>query len=192
MNELKHDNDAVLVQRACRGDEQAFEQLVIKYDRQVLKLAWNMTGHPVDAQDICQDTFLRAYSKLSTFRFQSSFRTWLMRIAVNQSLNHRRRRSLYKLLSLDRLRENDSSAWETQIMSDSRASNEIKAEMTIEQIQKALQNLSCRERAVFILKHEQGYRIRDIAVMLNCAEGTIKNYLYRAVQKLKDVIEVEP
>ena len=186
----KHENDADLVQQTCRGDTKAFEQLVIKYDRQVMKLAFNMTGHPVDAQDICQDTFLRAYSKLSTFRGESSFRTWLMRIAVNQSLNHRRRKDVGRLLSLDFLRERDGSVWEKQISAETRNLDEGIEDAAVldERIQTALLDLSERERAVFVLKHEYGFRIKEIAVMLNCAQGTVKNYLFRAVQKLKKLL----
>ena len=136
-----------------------------------------------DAYDAYQEGVIRAYRKLDTFRSDSSFSTWLTRIVINQALNMKRRLRWKQRLSLDQLSESapdllrDNQATPDEVFVTSELSDEIR---------KSMELLSDRERTVFVLKHMHGFRLREIAVMIDCAEGTVKNYLFRATRKLRD------
>ena len=132
---------------------------------------------------LIQEGVIRAYRKLDTFRSDSSFSTWLTRIVINQALNMKRRLRWKQRLSLDQLSESapdllrDNQATPDEVFVTSELSDEIR---------KSMELLSDRERTVFVLKHMHGFRLREIAVMIDCAEGTVKNYLFRATRKLRD------
>ena len=100
-----------LVERAQIGDSKAFEELVKMHDRRVFDLAFNMLGNMADAQEVYQESFLRAWKSISTFRFKSSFLTWLLKITFNQALTMRKKRNLHSFLSLN---TNSSDSKETQ------------------------------------------------------------------------------
>jgi RNA polymerase sigma-70 factor (ECF subfamily) len=93
--------DILLVNRAREGDVQAFEQLVKQYDRQVFRIAQHITQNREDAEDVVQDAFLKAYEKLEQFQGNSKFYTWLVRIAVNESLMRLRKRRTGRMVSID-------------------------------------------------------------------------------------------
>jgi RNA polymerase sigma-70 factor (ECF subfamily) len=174
-----------LIQRAQAGERRAFEELVRLHDRRILQVAYGILGNRDDAYDAYQNTFIRAFTHLKAFRFESAFSTWLTRIAINQSLNLRKKQRWRHWLSLDGpqpvpLPEAGPSDQPVQDMMN---------EEIAEQIQQSLSLLSDRERTVFVLKHMQGYKIREIAGMIDCAEGTVKNYLFRATQKMRNALQ---
>ena len=185
MSEKNKHIEFELVGRAQAGDDKAFEELVQLHDRRILNLAPSMLGNLADAQDVYQETFMRAWRGIGSFRHQSSFTTWLMRIAVNQSLTLRRRRSLHSFFSLHDAATTSAALLAFDLTGDSAADKALQSEEMMRQINAALDTLSARERAVFSLKHFQGEKIREIAVMLGCAEGTVKNLLFRGVRKMR-------
>ena len=178
-----------LVQRAQSGDGKAFEELVVLTDRHVLNLAYNMTGNLSDAQDVYQETFMRAFKGIGNFRFQSSFRTWILRITVNQAINWRKKRKIRSFFSLDTQESDEKNSEYIHLAGDADPTAGIQSQEILQQIQAGMDLLSSKERAVFTLKHFQGIKIREIAVMLDCAEGTVKNLLYRATQKMKKALD---
>jgi len=180
------DAEIKLIQRAQTGNVAAFEQLVRSYDQQVLHLIFRMQGNPADAQDIYQDTFLKAFEKITTFRFESEFRTWLFRIAINQCVNATRKKRLRNWLTFSDEPEPPGSVTGSGPESPE---NQFTGTELKHQIESALTHLSAQQRAIFILKHEQGYKIKEISEMLNCAEGTVKNQLFRATRKLQTVLQ---
>lgn len=175
-----------LIKRAQGGDTRAFDTLVRLHDRRILQIAYSMLNNLQDAQDVYQETFLRAYSKLDTYRYESSFSTWLGRIAINLSINRRKQRKRRQWFSLDEKTdaqlhvEMETNHREVRTAEATVAKNEL-----YEQIRGSLGVLSEQQRAAFTLKHLHGYKITEISKMMNCAEGTVKNYLFRATQKLK-------
>src|SRR6184192_2096033 len=182
-------DDSMLIRRAQQGDTAAFEELVRLYDRSVLRLAIHLTGSPEDGQDIYQEAFLRAYINLARFRFECSFYTWIYRIVTNLCLDHLRKkhsrgRDLTTTLSADGEEEQalDHVADRAPAASPERNLASLELRQTIIG---AIGRLSPRERMVFELKHYHGLRLRTVAGILNTAEGTIKNTLFRATHKLR-------
>jgi RNA polymerase sigma-70 factor (ECF subfamily) len=181
--------DDELIRAAQKGERSAFDTLVRRYDRSVLRLALHMLGNEQDAQDVHQEAFIKAYRHLSNFRFECSFYTWLYRIVTNLCLDQLRRRKSR--------REEPSTALDGQgeemdllaNLSDGRASanpaRELERKVMHAAIQKALDDLTPRERTVFELKHYQGLKLRTIGEMLSTTEETAKNTLFRATRKLR-------
>jgi RNA polymerase sigma-70 factor (ECF subfamily) len=181
--------DDDLIRAAQKGDRSAFDALVRRYDRSVLRLALHMLGNEQDAQDVHQDAFIKAYRHLSNFRFECSFYTWLYRIVTNLCLDQLRRRKSRKE---DPATITDASGDEMDLMAniqDDRAmanpARELDRKTMSQAIQGALDNLTPRERTVFELKHYQGLKLRTIGEMLSTTEETAKNTLFRATRKLR-------
>jgi RNA polymerase sigma-70 factor (ECF subfamily) len=181
--------DDELIRAAQKGDRSAFDALVRRYDRSVLRLALHMLGNEQDAQDVHQDAFIKAYRHLSNFRFECSFYTWLYRIVTNLCLDQLRRRKSRKE---DPSTVMDAAGEEMDLMAnlqDERATanpaRELDRKNMHAAIQNALDSLTPRERTVFELKHYQGLKLRTIGEMLSTTEETAKNTLFRATRKLR-------
>jgi len=181
--------DDELIRAAQKGDRLAFDALVRRYDRSVLRLALHMLSNEQDAQDVHQEAFLKAYRHLSNFRFECSFYTWLYRIVTNLCLDQLRRR---KSRREDPSTALDGAGDEIDLLAnltDGRASanpaRELERKTMNSAIQGALDELTPRERTVFELKHYQGLKLRTIGEMLSTTEETAKNTLFRATRKLR-------
>jgi RNA polymerase sigma-70 factor, ECF subfamily len=181
--------DCALVREAQGGDHAAFEQLIRIHDQTVLRLALRITGSPIEAQDVYQETFLRAFRKLRSFRCECTFSTWIYRIATNVCLDHLRKRHNRKETSGTRVdvdgEEHDLS---NQVSDDRATSNPEQQLLRRElgaQIALALTRLTPRERIIFELKHYQGLRLRTVSEILSSSEGSIKSGLFRGTQKLR-------
>ncbi len=186
---LQRAEDDELIRSAQKGDRSAFDSLVRRYDRSVLRLALHMLSNEQDAQDVHQDAFIKAYRHLSNFRFECSFYTWLYRIVTNLCLDQLRRR---KSRREDPGTVLDSAGDEMDLMAhvaDNRAgadpARELQRKHQHAAIQDALAELTPRERTVFELKHYQGLKLRTIGEMLSTTEETAKNTLFRATRKLR-------
>src|ERR1700682_3175028 len=189
---LPHADERCLVAEAQGGSRAAFEELVRRYDRDVLRLALNLMKRPEDARDVYQEAFLKVYRNLHRFRFECSFYTWLYRIVTNVCLDQLRRRQARpedqapELTSshheegitdfFERQRENRP----TQDPERSLFGKEIKARIAV-----AMERLSPRERIVFEMKHYQGLKLRAIGDALGTTEETVKNSLFRATRQLR-------
>jgi RNA polymerase sigma-70 factor, ECF subfamily len=179
-----------LVRKAQAGDRLAFDDLVRRYDRDVLRLALNLVHRSEDARDIYQESFLRVYRNLHRFRFECSFYTWLYRIVTNVALDHLRRRTSRRE---DQAPVPEEAEGGTRDFFDRQpepraAANPEKRLLGQElgrQIQEAMSRLSPRERMVFEMKHYQGLRLRAIGDLLGTSEETAKNSLFRATRKLR-------
>lgn len=194
---LKQLEERTLVQEAQTGNRLAFEELVRRYDRDVLRLALNLMKRTEDARDVYQEAFLKVYRNLHRFRFECSFYTWLYRIVTNVCLDHLRRR---KSRPEDQAPELHPSSYEegsTDFFERQRehhpaldpekhlAGQEIQARLAA-----AMLRLSPRERVVFEMKHYQGLKLRAIGTALGTSEETVKNSLFRATRKLRQELSV--
>ena len=185
-----HSADNVqLIRAAQQGDAGAFEQLVRQYDRAVLRIAVHLTGSREDGQDICQETFLRAYINLQGFRFECSFFTWMYRIVTNLCLDHLRRQRLYHRFRSTTMSAEGEEQEILERVPDRRAGaspeRNLANRVLWEHIVRALGTLSPRERVVFELKHYHGLRLKTVAGILQTTEGTARNTLFRATHKLR-------
>lgn len=177
-----------LVIKAKAGDYRAFEELVYAYDRRVLATVYRFTGDPDDAKDLYQDIFIRAFKGLKKFEFKSSFSTWLYRIAVNVCLTHKAKAGKRNYESLDDPYP-DSEDSKTEQYEDKSGSlspeKSLLGSETRAVVRKAVDSLSPRLKMVFVMKHYDGLKIKEIAEMLETKEGTVKKYLFEAVHILR-------
>ncbi|MCU0343041.1 MAG: RNA polymerase sigma factor [Ignavibacterium sp.] len=181
-------SDNELIINANKGDILALEELIYRYDKMVLRLAMKYTGDSDDAKDIYQEVFIRVYKSLSSFQFKSEFSTWLFRITSNVCISFKRKYKKQNHLSLN---DEENSGYISTIIEDEVLSPDnvfVNSEHG-EKINHALNTLSPNQKMSFLLKHYEGFKIREIAEMMNCKEGTIKKYLFEAVRKLKTQLE---
>jgi len=183
--------EQALVRKAQAGDRLAFEDLVRRYDRDVLRLATNLVHRSEDARDVYQESFLRVYRNLHRFRFECSFYTWLYRIVTNVALDHLRRRTSHREEQAPVPEDAESGTrdfFDRQPEPNAAANPERKllGQELGKHIQEAMKRLSPRERMVFEMKHYQGLRLRAIGDLLGTSEETAKNSLFRATRKLRE------
>jgi RNA polymerase sigma-70 factor (ECF subfamily) len=175
-----------LIRQAQQGSTSAFAQVVAMHDRRVLQLACQLLSSERDAEDVYQDIFLQVFRKLSSFRFESEFSTWLHRIVVNHCINFRKKRERRRYQSLDAPHGDEESEVLPQPEDPGQDPERALLNRELgERITAALDSLSGQQRAVFVLRHFHGHKVREIAEILSCAEGTVKNYLFRATQQLQ-------
>ena len=176
-----------LIIKAQTGDRISFEQLIYNYDRAVLSIAMRYVRDTDDAKDIYQEVFIRVYKGLKKFEFRSEFSTWLFRITTNVCLTYKSRKKEQIMISLDDEINDDQKSYEiANMISKARSPEEKTADNDLRfLIGNAVDSLSAKQRITFVLKHYEGYKIREIAEMLGCKEGTVKKYLFDAVNNLK-------
>ncbi len=191
-NNLVEPSDRELASRAQKGDTGAFEVLVHRYDGKVLSIAHSFTNDPDDAKDIYQEVFLRVYRALPGFRFGSEFSTWLHRIVMNVCLSHKRKKSASSHAPLDAVPEREIDEGQGGLISGSRTISPDRLAHDDEirrYVSAAVETLSPKEKLVFTLKHFEGYKIREIAEIMGCGEGTAKRYLFTAVEKMRNKLK---
>lgn len=190
-------DDRALIAEAQAGNRAAFEELVRRYDREVLRLALNLMRRPEDARDVYQEAFLKVYRNIHRFRFECSFYTWLYRIVTNVCLDQLRRRQARPEdqapeLNSDRPEEAGLSDFFERQREDRPTLDPERRLMGKEieaRIAAALRRLSPRERMVFEMKHYHGLKLRAIGEVLGTTEETVKNSLFRATRKLRHQLE---
>jgi len=181
-------NDTDLIIQAQKGNQSAFEELVYRYDRSVLSIALKYSINEDDAKDLYQEVFIRVYKGLKNFRFQSEFSTWLFRITTNVCLTYKSRSKHHFMVSIDNDFGDDENEFtkKEEIEYEGLSPEEISSASDLgEIVNAAVESLSPKQRMTFVLKHYEGYKIREIAEMMNCKEGTVKKYLFDAVKNLR-------
>jgi RNA polymerase sigma-70 factor (ECF subfamily) len=181
-------NDTELIIQAQKGNQNAFEELVYRYDRSVLSITLKYAGNEDDAKDLYQEVFIRVYRSIKSFRFRSEFSTWLFRITTNVCLTYKSRSKEHLKISIDEDFEDEENEFASrrELVYDGSSPEEIISGADIgEIVNAAIESLSPKQKMTFILKHYEGYKIREIAEMLNCKEGTVKKYLFDATKNLR-------
>jgi RNA polymerase sigma-70 factor (ECF subfamily) len=185
-------DEQVLVEKASRGDGDAFEVLVSRCERNVYSLAYRLVSDREDAMDIVQDVFLKAYQALPKFRGESKFSTWIHRVCVNASLDYLRKKQKLPVYSLDEpLSLRESSV--TRDVEDESGDVETKVETRdlSEAVFAALKNLEIDHRVVITLCDIQGYSYQEISDMLGLSIGTVKSRLHRARNAVRKLLPKE-
>ena len=180
-------SDTELITEAINGNDAAFEELIYRYDKSVLSIALNFVHDSDEAKDIYQEVFIRVHRSLKKFEMRSEFSTWLYRIATNVCLTHKSRSKKHLQLSINEefeTEDDDSKSYE--LVASNREPDELAMNTELGSlISDAVDSLSSKQKITFTLKHYDGYKIREIAEMLNCKEGTVKKYLFDAIRNLR-------
>jgi RNA polymerase sigma-70 factor (ECF subfamily) len=166
--------------QARKGDPEAFQVLVEQHSRQIFHLAYRMTGNEADAEDVVQETFLRAYRKFDDYDSRAQFSSWIHRIAANYAIDLLRRRRRWRSTEIDPVEQVDPLAIETAGPERSALSSEIGR-----CIERALEALTPRERVAFTMRHYEGRSIAEIGRVLGTRTNSTKNHVFRAVRKLR-------
>jgi RNA polymerase sigma-70 factor (ECF subfamily) len=189
MDSLMELSDSVAVAQARTGDSGAFRVLVERHSRNLFRLAYRMTGHQQDAEDVVQETFLRAYRQLSKFDERASFGTWLYRIAANCSLDLIRGRKRRAAQTEPAAEEGAPDPIES-LPDPAPAPDRLAMSGEIEsKVASVLDGLSEMERTAFVLRHYEGMCIDDIGRTLGVQPNAAKHSIFRAVQKLRRALE---
>ncbi len=175
-----------LVRRARRGDLEAYDDLVRRYQERIYATIYHMTANHEDANDLAQDTFIKAYQALKSFKGGSSFYTWIYRIGVNKTINflkQRKNRSHMSLNDLDFNAEHDPDL--VALISDKTPRREASLNELQEKLNEALLKLSEHHRLVVTLHDVQGLAHEEIAEIMECNIGTVRSRLFYARQQLQ-------
>src|SRR5581483_9792421 len=176
-------------EQACKGDQHAFRVLVERHSRAVFRLAFRMTGNEQDAEDLVQETFLRAWKQLHRFDGRAAFGSWLYRIAANCSLDLIRAKRSRKELQ-PAVEDENAANWMEAVASDDPTPERLTHSGQLAAlIPAAMAELSAAERTAFILRHYEGRNIEEIAEALGTGTGAAKHSVFRAVQKLRRALE---
>jgi len=181
-------DEAGWIRAAQAGDQSAFERLIRAHDRSVLRLAMNLLRSEEDAYDVYQETFLRVFRNLHSFRFDCNFQTWLYRIVSNLCVDLLRKRKVRReepavVETAEGPRDRLEGVQDGQAQGDPQRA--LLSRQLGQRIERVLGELTPRERMVFELRHYQGMRLRAIGEVLGTTEEAAKTCLFRATQKMR-------
>jgi RNA polymerase sigma-70 factor (ECF subfamily) len=190
---LANESDAMAIERTLGGDRDAFRVLVERHSHSIFRLAYRLTGNQHDAEEVVQEAFLRAFQKLGQFAARANFGTWVYRIAANYSIDlMRRKRKEDARRETPMISTQDNPEIDPIDLLPDAAPSPERLTQSLElrsQIEQALAALSHAERTAFVMRHWEGCGIEEIAAVLNSNSGAAKNTVFRAVQKLRQMLE---
>jgi RNA polymerase sigma factor RpoE len=175
-----------LVRRAQRGDLAAYDELVQRYQERIYATVYHMTSNHEDANDLTQETFIKAFRALKSFKGDSSFYTWIYRIAVNKTINflkQRKNRVQMSLNDVDFNAENDPDL--VALVSDKNPRRDLNLSELQEKLNDAMQKLSEHHRMVVTLHDVQGLSHEEIGKIMDCNIGTVRSRLFYARQQMQ-------
>jgi RNA polymerase sigma-70 factor (ECF subfamily) len=186
VRQLEADADWQIVRQVQSGNVAAFDKLVVKYRERVFGVIYNMTSNREDTADLAQDAFIKAFQSIHRFQGQSSFFTWLYRIAVNSTLTHLRKSRLRSFFSFEKIHEEDTNAEVLKQLTDKRGGDrELFVKELQEKLNEAMQKLSIKHRTVVTLFEIDGLGHEEIAEIMECSVGTVRSRLHYAKQLLQ-------
>jgi RNA polymerase sigma-70 factor (ECF subfamily) len=172
------DEDRDLINRALAGEREAFDELVVKYQKPLYSMLYRMVSNQEDAADLLQNAFVKAFTGLGSFEGRSSFKTWLYQIAINLAKNVYRDRSRAEYVQIENVViRRDPRTLETLIVKENR--------MLLRQ---ALSGLPEKQRLTLLLRIQEDKKFEEIAGIMKCSVGTAKANYHHAVQKLKGIM----
>jgi len=174
--------DKQLVERVQRGDKQAFDLLVLKYQHRIIKLVSRYIRDPSDAMDVAQDAFLKAYRALPNFRGESAFYTWLYRIAINTAKNYlvMQSRHLLETEVIPESEEGEQFELESTLKEYSTPENMVLTDEIQATIVAAIDDLPDDLRTAILLREVEGLSYEEIANVMGCPVGTVRSRIFRA------------
>lgn len=185
---MTREEELKTVERVLGGDVNAFETLVLSYEKNVYNLALRMVKNPEDASDMAQEAFIRAYNSLASFRGESKFSVWLYRIVSNVCLDFLRSRSRHPTVSLS-VENDEGEETELDIPDESQSPEALlERRLTRDSVRRGLDALSEEYRQILLLREIQGLSYDEIAETLSMELGTVKSRIFRARKKLCDFL----
>jgi RNA polymerase sigma-70 factor (ECF subfamily) len=174
-------NEEELIEAALQGDEDAFELLLYPYRHTMLNLSYRMVGNLEDAKEVCQEAILKIFKYMSRYKQGKSFKNWMYKIVVNASNDFLRKKRRHEDIFMMKkvMAEDLSTSPETQFLN-----KEVR-----EKIADCLEDLSPRERAVFLLRDGEGLSVKEAAGVLGASSMSVRTHLSRARQKLRGQLE---
>ena len=183
-------SDLSIVLRVQGGDVAAFDSLILKYRERIFSVIYNLTGNREDSSDLTQDTFIKAFQSINRFKANSSFFTWLYRIAVNTTLTFLRKNKLRRFLSFEKIQEDGESAEVIDaLVSKSLSDRDTLRRELQEKLNEALQRLSFKHRTVVTLFEIDQLSHKEIAEVVGCSEGTVRSRLHYAKLELQSQLQ---
>ena len=178
---MEHE-DSCLVERCLQGDRPAFAVIVERYKKQIYSITYSMTRNHADADDLSQETFIKAYENLRRFNLGTNFRSWICRIAVNLCIDHLRRR---------KRTPEDCSDDQLELLPDQNLNphNNLESSELMENIMAAVDSLPADQKTVVILREMQGLGLKEIAEVMKCSESTVRWRLHYARKKLRKKLQ---
>ena len=183
---MNYPDDMTCIERVLGGDTEAFAAVVDRYSPAVFSLIRRICGNREDAEELTQDTFVKAFQNLGKFRRDSRFSTWLYRIAYNTVVSHSRRR---KGIFVIELREEGAKNHRDEAEPDGFDSGEFSREEQFLRLERALEAISPEDRALVALFYTEDRPVREIAEILSISEGNVKVKLHRTRKRLADIYE---
>lgn len=176
-----------LARKAANGDREAFEQLVLTYEKKVFNIAYRMCGNYDDASELAQEAFIKVFKSINSFRADSEFGTWIYRITVNVCLDHIRKHKKQAQMIMEDLGEDDYILHNTLSREKSPAEYAESRE-TAREISSALGELKEDQKTMIVLRDIEGFTYNEIANMLEISEGTVKSRINRARLALSNIL----
>ncbi len=178
---MDHDDD-ILMQRTAAGDEQAFQQLVARWQQPVFAFLLHMLGSVEEAQDLAQDTFVKVFDQAGRYRPAGKFRSWLLRIAGNKARSVLRRRKVLRWVNFDVARHDRPAPGDDP-------GRDLERRETVDQVRAAVAALPERQRAAVVLKRFQGLSYQEIAEVLDTTVPAVESLLQRAAATLRQHLQ---
>jgi len=177
----ERDVDAELVSRVQAGDKKAFDLLVTKYQRKIMRLLSRMIRNPSEIEDVAQEAFIKAYRALPQFRGDSAFYTWLYRIAINTARNWLAANKRAPITPSGFENEEGETFSESDVLTDgSNPESEMASRQIAETVNKAINDLPEELRNAIVMREIDGMTYEDIAESMNCPIGTVRSRIFRA------------
>src|SRR5262245_17053515 len=178
MTSRETDSDITLVERYVGGDMSAFDELMIRYERQIYRLCYRFTSNADDARDLAQEVFIKAFEHLTNFRRESSLKTWLYRIATNHCINHVKSNTQQFVEVTETIRQSESTA-----------QHELEEKQQREHFRLMVTKLPPKQRAILELRIHEQLSYEEIAKMSNRSVSTIKASVFFALEKLRKLVK---
>lgn len=171
-------SDKDLINEIVSGNLNSYNNLMARYQEYVYTIAYNFGKTKENALDISQDIFLKVYSKLNTFKEKSTFKTWIGKVAYNESVNWAKKNKKY-------LHMDDTDDKNNEIPEFNNPENQMLVSENKSLLLRCLFELNTKYRFTVVLRYFENMSLKEIATSMNCSEGVVKNMLFRSIQKLK-------